>query len=246
MPKLKKGFKSDRLAAKRDPAKLRKRRAVKTGQAKVTSGSMRAAGKDGGKQKDGEKKSRPKVVSLDTKSLKTYVTGFHKRKMQRQLYARRKAKEAHRAAVNSERRDRRERRRQLYNQVSQFQIDENWKVQVPEDMVEDDPGGGSGSDSDEDVEEEEEAGPATYDGAEGSVVEVSTEPLSLGGPSAVAPPPRPRRRPAPAPAPAAPKAQFGFPGPDDGGFPSAAASAPSARAPERPAAAGKLRLVRRR
>eukprot|EP01065_Artemidia_motanka_P025436 TRINITY_DN30432_c0_g1_i1.p1 TRINITY_DN30432_c0_g1~~TRINITY_DN30432_c0_g1_i1.p1 ORF type:complete len:241 (+),score=68.47 TRINITY_DN30432_c0_g1_i1:62-784(+) len=192
MAKMKKGFKSDRLAAKRDPARRRKEKAMKTGKATVSSAHMKPgkkaeSGGIGGGDK-GEKKARPKAINLDTKSLKEYVTGFHKRKMQRKLYGRKRAREAHRAAVNTERRERRERRRQLFNQVTQFPMDENFKICLPDEESDYDDDDGDGP-----VSAEPTAHNEVYEGAEESTVEVCTEPLALAT-SVLAPPVRQGRR----------------------------------------------------
>eukprot|EP00662_Eupelagonemidae_sp_cell21_P042921 gene42921-41488_t len=83
-------------------------------------------------------------------------------------------KEAHRAEVNKERRNRREQRRQKYNQVSQFPIGEDWKIGQLEAGSDD---GFGEEEEDEEEEDEEEGGgvPAaqreTYDGAADSYVE---------------------------------------------------------------------------
>ena len=106
-----------------------------------------------------------------------------------------KAKEDHRATVNSERRERREERRKIYNNISQFQINEAFRLEMPgddqeeahhgdEDMASD--AGSSDSYEVSDDVSEDVAEPSThketYSGAnEDTEVDVEVEELDLGG-----------------------------------------------------------------
>eukprot|EP01059_Diplonema_ambulator_P005967 TRINITY_DN1573_c0_g1_i1.p1 TRINITY_DN1573_c0_g1~~TRINITY_DN1573_c0_g1_i1.p1 ORF type:complete len:235 (+),score=51.07 TRINITY_DN1573_c0_g1_i1:46-705(+) len=166
MVKIKKGFKVDRIKARRDPANLRKNKRGgkkddnKQGTVNVSTGTGAAA--------------RPKIIKFDTESMKDYITGFHQRKNQRRMYAIKKAKEEHRATVNTERKQKRESRRQMYNNLSQFPINEDFKLTMPGDENSDESG-------DEDFGGTHRQ---TYTGAQDdTVVDVEVEALDLGGPT---------------------------------------------------------------
>eukprot|EP01064_Diplonema_japonicum_P002523 TRINITY_DN115_c4_g1_i1.p1 TRINITY_DN115_c4_g1~~TRINITY_DN115_c4_g1_i1.p1 ORF type:complete len:236 (+),score=59.33 TRINITY_DN115_c4_g1_i1:72-710(+) len=157
--KIKKGFKVDRIKARRDPMNLRKKKGGVKKDESVTKVSVNTGGGAA---------SRPKVIKFDTDSMKDYITGFHQRKNQRRMYAIKKAKDEHRATVNSERKQTRESQRNLYNTMSQFPITEDFKLSMP---------------GDENSGDEEEDYTQTYTGAqEDTVVDVEVEALNLGGP----------------------------------------------------------------
>eukprot|EP01063_Lacrimia_lanifica_P006015 TRINITY_DN13615_c2_g1_i1.p1 TRINITY_DN13615_c2_g1~~TRINITY_DN13615_c2_g1_i1.p1 ORF type:complete len:217 (+),score=104.10 TRINITY_DN13615_c2_g1_i1:53-703(+) len=163
MPKIKKGFKVDRLKSKNDPAKLRKGRRGKEAAERAAKEAVQAS--------SGTQVARPKVIKFDTDSMKDYITGFHLRKNVRRMQAMKKVKDDHRAQVNSERKERRESRRLVYNTISQFPINEEFRLVMP---------GQEEGDSDEDVDGGRYT--ETYAGQnEESMVDVEVEELDLTG-----------------------------------------------------------------
>eukprot|EP00754_Rhynchopus_humris_P040102 Rhum_TRINITY_DN23149_c0_g1::Rhum_TRINITY_DN23149_c0_g1_i1::g.177257::m.177257 len=236
MVKIKKGFKVDRAKARRDPAQLRKgKRAVdakKNSKVEASTAPTPAS-------------ARPKVIKFNTDQMKDYITGFHVRKNQRRMYAIKKAKDDHRAQVNSERKDRREERRKIFNQISQFQINEDYKLEMPgtgsDDEAADDDDESSEDESDDADSDEGDADGVdrvTYAGAnDDTQVDIEVGELDLGivgGASSASrsAPDQARRRPRPA----------GGAASGGGGFPSSDAAFPGTEA----AAPTRVRLIRRR
>ena len=167
------------------------------------------------------------------------------------MYAIKKAKDDHRAQVNSERKDRREERRKIFNQISQFQINEDYKLEMP-GTGSDDGAGDDDDDNDDDDESSDEgedtsdadsdAGAGvdrvTYAGAnDDTQVDIEVGELDLGivgGASSTtrAAPEQARRRPR----------STGASSGGGGGFPSSDTGFPGTEA----AAPTRVRLIRRR
>ena len=119
---------------------------------------------------------RPKVIKLDSAGMKDFITGFHQRKNQRRIFAIKKAKDEHRKTVNAERRQRREERRQTYNNMTQFPITEDYKLAIPGKDSDNE-----SDDNDVDMEEEGQVETTTYNGTQNdTVVDVEVEGLDLG------------------------------------------------------------------
>ncbi|KAJ9467372.1 hypothetical protein DIPPA_08471 [Diplonema papillatum] len=159
MPKLKKGFKVDRIKAGKDPSNLRKGKRAKPAETQVISANTSTSAAA----------ARPKAIKFNATQMQEYITGFHVRKNQRRMYAMKKAKEDHRSSMNDERKKRRESRRQIYNKLSQFPISEDFRLSLP----------GDGMDSDDAFDEETgRANRQSYQGAdEDTTVDVVVEDL---------------------------------------------------------------------